>query len=113
MSSSHEAFVKSQKSVLNKHRRMASGYHTTMDENGTFIQKPNALGGVGFAKPAVLLLGLFVGLKVLFQAYQGPEEYAEHVDALSQGNLAEQIGSFVMTPDPITSQMAAFFSEIL
>lgn len=113
MLNSAAAFAKRQKMVRKKHRKMALGYHTAMDENGIFIQKPSAFATTSMRGPFVFFFAFLIGMKVLFQSYLGEEDYLSHVDALAGGNLAEQVGAFIMAPDPVTSQLASMFSNIL
>ena len=113
MQNTAAAFAKRHKQVRKKHRKMAHGYHTSVDENGVFIQKPSAFATTSMRGPFVFFIAFLIGMKVLFQTYLGEDDYLLHVEALASGNLAEQVGAFIMTPDPVTSQLASVFSNIL
>jgi hypothetical protein len=113
MQNSAAAFARRHKQVRKKHRKMAFGYRTKVDENGVFIQKPTVLSTTSMRGPFVFFIAFLIGMKVLFQTYLGEVDYLSHVDSLAGGNLAEKVGAFIMAPDPVTSQLASVFSNIL
>lgn len=62
-------------------------------------------------------LALFFGGALLFKAavlaQLGGVVYNERVAALAQGNLAEQIGAWVLKVDPLTQKLGGLISAIL
>ncbi|MHA6326060.1 hypothetical protein [Roseivivax sp. CAU 1753] len=106
-------FLKRQKSIKKKHRRLADGYVTRVNKVGVIEHRPRRSVGRTTLMPIVLLGVLFLGFKVMLLTYLGEEQYLSHVDALTSGGLVEQIGARVMQIDPATARMTELVAGVL
>ncbi|MDP5085348.1 MAG: hypothetical protein NWQ23_08000 [Yoonia sp.] len=106
-------FDKRLKRIVRRHEKMSNGVVRTVTSDGLIVAKPRLY------KPrfplkgliAVLLLGfLFKGF--LF-AFLGEAAYVDRVASLQSGTLMEQVGAWVMQPDPVTFIAAQGITLIL
>jgi hypothetical protein len=112
MEDSINRFYKRQNALVKKHERMARGYVTRLNKNGTFEQVPDSkAGGVGL-RLILLTALLFMGFKAMVYVGLGTDSYMEHVDALNQGSRYEKVGAWFMQVDPVTAKLGEFASRI-
>ncbi|ETX29853.1 hypothetical protein [Roseivivax isoporae] len=113
MDDSLKNFEKRHRDIRRKHRRLARGYVTRLQPNGTIVHEPSRdVSGV-VAWPLMLLVATFFGFKALLLAQLGAETYASHLATLSQGNFAEQAGAVIMGADPLTRAIIAIAGAIV
>lgn len=61
-------------------------------------------------RPALAIVAGIVMLKALSAASLPPGDYEARVAALAEGGFAQRAGAFVMAPDPISRQLAAWMA---
>ncbi|MCR8546690.1 hypothetical protein M4578_02525 [Salipiger sp. P9] len=106
MDSAIHDFDKRQRAVTAKHRKLAQGYTTKLNRNGTIEHKP--IRRVRFLSMKGLLLavaGVFA-FKGYLLASLGTEGYAARIGHLSDGTAIERIGAWLMGADPATLWVA-------
>lgn len=112
MDDTFKDFNKRHRAVTRKHRRLAQGYVTKLNRNGVIEHKPlnqsKAFTMKGFA---FLILGLLI-FKGYLLAGLGAEDYQTHVAALSNGNMFEQLGAWLMQVEPVSRLIADLFVSI-
>ncbi|WP_417719463.1 hypothetical protein [Salipiger sp.] len=96
-----------------KHRKLAQGYTTRMNRNGTLEHTP--IRRIPFLTPRGLLLTLvgFVVFKAIVLANLGPEEYAVRISHLANGTIAEKVGAWMMGLDPATAFLVQYLQPVL
>lgn len=114
MAQSHVPFDKRLKRIVRRHEKInSSGAVRTVNSDGLIVAKPRLYRPRFPLKGllAVLFLGfLFKGF--LF-AYLGEDGYAERVASLQGGSTMEQVGAWVMQPDPVTIFAAQGIATVL
>ncbi|WP_375265689.1 hypothetical protein [Planktotalea sp.] len=87
-------------------RQATSQYSTTVDKNGLVQVVPRKKSRRSFGAPIRLIL-LFGVLITIFKALAvlnvGLTAYEEQLTALSSGNIVEQVGSVLLSVDPLTN----------
>ena len=102
-----------EEALRRKHERMAKGYVTKLDKNGTYVQVPDNKAG-GLSLRIVLWAALvFVGFKVMVLSGLGEASYLANVETLAQGSPYERVGAWLMQIDPVTSNLAAVVSLVM
>lgn len=107
MDKSIREFDRRHRAVTAKHRRLAEGYVTRLNPNGTIEQKPVRRVRVLPLKGLALAVTGFIAFKGYLLASLGPADYATHVAHLGSGSLFEQAGSWLMGADPASRWIAA------
>jgi hypothetical protein len=105
-------FAKRQAALRRKHTRLARGYVTRLDRNGTFVQVPDSKSR-GIALRGLLWSGVvFMAFKVFLLTGLGPEAYQSHLYTLEQGSAFERAGRWLMQIDPVTASLAQLISRL-
>ena len=74
------------------------------------IARAERVPGSWFPLSKVLMIfAIGLGLKALFVSNLTPEAYAEQIAELQAGGLAEQAAAFILAPDPLSKNLAAYF----
>jgi len=100
------------RSIERQHRKLASGFVTSVTEDGLLIAQPRKKSS------ATPLRGLFLAMFILlaFKAYLygqlGPATYNDRVVMLEQGTVLERIGAYAMKADPVTVWISVIFQEV-
>ncbi|EPX75731.1 hypothetical protein [Salipiger mucosus] len=106
-------FEKRHRALTAKHRKLAQGYVTQLNRNGTLEHRP-IRRTPGFTLKGVLLaVAGFLVFKAYLLASMGPETYAGHLAQLSSGTVAERAGAWVMGVDPATAWVAKLMQGYL
>ncbi|KEP68082.1 hypothetical protein DL1_15090 [Thioclava dalianensis] len=74
--------------------------------------RPKARRGLPLRGIALFLVGAFL-LKAAILAQIGATEYAARVDLMAQGNLAQQLGGWVLHADAPTRYLAGVIGSII
>ena len=82
-------FERRHRAVTAKHRRLAEGYVTRLNPNGTIEHKPVRRVRALPLKGLALAVTGFVAFKGYLLASLGPADYATHVAHLGSGSLLE------------------------
>ncbi|MGR3375252.1 hypothetical protein [Salipiger abyssi] len=108
-------FDKRQREVTARHRRLAQGYVTKVNRNGTIEHKPiRRVRASGISVRLALLAGLcFFVFKAFLLAGLGAEEYALRIGHLANGTLIERAGAWLMGADPVTTALATLILPYL
>ncbi|WP_415183495.1 hypothetical protein [Phaeovulum sp.] len=74
--------------------------------------RPKARRSVWLGPLALFLVGALLFKSGLY-AQLGPDAYVERVVALSNGTIADQIGAWILTADPLTVHLANFIKPLI
>lgn len=113
MDSAIRKFDKRQRALRAKHQKLAHGYRTKLNRNGTIEHKP--IRRVPFITARGLLLAVvgFLVFKGFVLASLGDAEYADRIGLLSHGTVAEKAGAWMMGLDPATLWVASHLQPYL
>lgn len=96
-----------------QHKAMANGYKTQVRGDGLIVIKPRRVRR-GLPWRGLLLLAVgFIAFKAFMLASLGEATYGDRVTALRNGTLTEQLGAWVMQPDPLTVTFAAMIAPVI
>ncbi len=93
-------FEKRHRAVTARHRRLAEGYVTALNRNGTIEHKPIRRIPFFRARTVVLTLAVFFCFKAYLLFALGAEGYESHLAQLASGTTAEKAGAWAMAIDP-------------
>ena len=106
MSREREPFYKRIRQIQRQHRRLANGFSLEVDENNLIVPRPQymtlAFPWRGLCAAFLVALGFKAYLMVAMDA----QTYASKLDALAQGHAVEQVGAWMMQPDPASDAVA-------
>ena len=106
MSDATNTFSNRLKAVERKHAKLARGYSCKVGRDGLIVFKPKRRKiGFPWRSLALIVVG-FLAFKGLVIAQIGEASYEQLISEMSQGPLQEQIGAFVMQPDPLAEVVA-------
>lgn len=97
--------------VGQKHQKLSQGFRNEIDANGLIVQKPKGRGARGLLRflplrSMILLAGMGLIYKAFLLTQLGGDSYAQTVTDLSQGDMVERVGGWLMQADPVTTQIA-------
>ncbi len=97
-----------------RHRKATSGYVRLVERDGILIPVPDrrVRRGIPF-KGLFLTICSFLAFKGFLLAYLGPITYAGRVAELTNGGFGENLASWVLAADPITTFIATQFSLVI
>lgn len=102
----YQDFDRRMRRIVKRHKKLANGYVPSVNHDGLVIARPRR------RPPSISFKGFFflfvslIGFKVMLFVALGPATYAERVVKLQNGTMLEQVGAFVMTPEPVTLWIA-------
>jgi hypothetical protein len=101
--------------IARRNSRMSRGVVYRVGSDGLIMRSPRGLVHTPSFPLKGLLLVLAAGLLLKAGLYQqlGPATYQDRLDALNQGNWAEQAGAWVMQPEPASLWAAAQLDNLL
>lgn len=106
-------FEKRHRAVTAKHRRLAEGYVTSLNRNGTIEHRPIRRVPL-FKLRTVLVAGaFFLAFKGYLIANLGAEGYESHVGRLALGSTVEKAGAWIMASDPASLWIAEKIQLVL
>lgn len=89
-----------------KYKGMSAGYDAKLRSDGLIVITPRkAKRRLALLPIAVFVLG-FVAFKGFLLLSLGPDSYGERVARLQAGTGVEQVGAFLMQPDPLSALVA-------
>lgn len=89
-----------------RHRSLSRGFVLSVGKDGLIVARPSR-DGLRFPwRGLLLVLVLMMAFKAVLYAQIGPADYAQRVERLASGTLAEQVGAFVLHADPVTLWVA-------
>ncbi len=113
MFQNHALFDRRVRRLNRKHEAMSRGYTTKLRKDGLIVVQPQR---AQVRLPLKFLFLVFVAL-ILFKGFLmaslGTEAYGERVAGLAGGTTVEQVGAWVMQPEPATEFVAAQIGLIL
>ncbi|QFS81604.1 hypothetical protein FIU97_01980 [Roseivivax sp. THAF40] len=95
-------FLRRQRGIRKKHRKMAAGYVTTVNKAGVIEHHPRKSVSGFSVRPFVILALVFTAFKISVIVKLGEAEYLKRLEALGAGDTVDVIGAFVMQIDPVT-----------
>lgn len=107
-----KTFYRRQQRVAKRHRRMADGYVTRLNENGIFEQRPARDWRGMMIRPLLILVLLFLVLKLTFVVYLGFAQYEAHLVKFQGTSVGDLIAHAVMQIDPVTRTVAEFLLSL-
>lgn len=105
MESVQKNFLRRQRAIRKKHRRLAGGYVTRVNRMGVIEHRPRRSFGRITIMPLVLLAAMFLAFKAVLYVQLGEETYLSHLDNLTTGSAVERAGAMVMQIDPVTERV--------
>ena len=88
--------------IHHRRKKLAKGYRVAVDRNNLLVAKPTRRG-FEFPFVGVMVLAVcLVLIKAILFSSLGEATYSERVAKLKEGTVVEQVGAFVMTPEPLT-----------
>ncbi len=114
MTQAHVPFDKRLKRIVRRHEKITtSGAVRSVNSDGLIVAKPRLYRPRFPLKGLLAVLFLGFLFKGFLLAYLGDDGYAERVANLQSGSTMEQIGAWVMQPDPVTAFAAEGIATIL
>lgn len=96
-----------------KHARLERGYVGKVRDDGLIVFKPKRrIPAVPWRGLLYLVLG-FAFFKAVVLAHLGAVTYQERLRELAAGHPLEQVGAYVMQPDPLTGFIAGHLARVL
>ncbi|EIE51142.1 hypothetical protein [Salipiger aestuarii] len=108
-----EEFEKRHRAVTAKHRKLADGYVTALNRNGTIEHKPIRRVPVFRLRTVLMALGVFLLFKGFILANLGVEDYESRLGHLATGSAFEQAGAWIMATDPASLWLSEKFQAFI
>ncbi len=107
-------FSKRMRGIEKRHRKMSRGYVELVERDGLLVPKTRHRAHRSFPLRGVaMLLGLFLIFKAFLMVQLGSSTYDDRLQKLADGSMAEQVGAWVMTADPITQWISTQMKTVL
>jgi len=106
-------FDKRLKRIVRRHDKMSNGVVRTVKSDGLIVARPRLYKPKFPLKGLIIVLALGFLFKGFLLAYIGDAGYTERLTALQSGTVVEQVGAWVMQPDPVTTIVAGGIAAIL
>ncbi len=114
MTQAHVPFDKRLKRIVRRHEKITTtGAVRSVNADGLIVAKPRLYRPRFPLKGLLAVLFLGFLFKGFLLAYLGDDGYAERVASLQGGSTMEQVGAWVMQPDPVTAFAAQGISLVL
>ena len=108
-----QRFGKRLKGIEKRREKLAQGYVAVVNSDGLLVAHPRRTS-LRFPWRAVAIVAvLFFRFKGFLMASLGKVEFADRAVSLQAGTPVEQVGGWVMQPDPVTIWIAEQFKTIL
>lgn len=108
--SQFQSFDNRLRKIDRRHRQLARGYVTSVNHDGLIIAEPRRYSRRFPWRGLLMTLIVLMAFKIFLYIQIGPATYDERVARLAQGNVAERVGAYAMTADPVTVWVAAQFT---
>ena len=92
--------------IKRKHGKLSHGYALRLDKNNVLVPRPRAVRLAFPWKALCIVAVVALGLKAYLMTALDAQTYASKVDALAQGHTVEQVGAWMMQPDPASGAVA-------
>ncbi len=99
--------------IERSHRKLERGYKVQLRDDGLIVAKPCRKSSRCVTKSLFAILFVLMGFKIFLFAQIGSQAYGERVAELQKGSVAQQLGAYVMYPDPLTVMLATKFGGAL
>ena len=99
--------------ISRRHRKMATGYVTSVNHDGLIIARPRRHAPRFPWKGMTLTIVLLLLFKGFLYLNLGGITYDARVEKLKEGTVIEQAGAFAMQADPATVWVAAQLQSLL
>lgn len=106
-------FDRRQREVTARHRKLAQGYVTKLNRNGTIEHRPIRRMPAFSVRIALLAVLGFCVFKAFLLASLGIEDYALRIGHLANGTTVERVGAWLMGADPASATLAALIQPYL
>jgi hypothetical protein len=101
------------KKIVRRHNRLgAAGVVHKVDSRGLIVARPRIYSPKFPLKGLLLLVAAGFVFKGLVFANLGAGAYNGHVTELRTGSMVEQVGAWVMQPDPATMLIGKGFDKL-
>ena len=106
MMSQREPFYERIRRIQRRRRKLAQGFGLKIDENNLIVPKPHLVALAFPWRGLCMALLVALGLKAYLMASLDSQTYASKLAALSRGDPVEQVGAWMMQPDPASGVLA-------
>lgn len=107
-------FSKRVNEIERRHKKLSSYYVRLEERDGLLVPVSAGRGRRELpVRGIALALSAFLLFKGFLLAYLGPVAYTDRVALLESGNMAEQLGAWIMATDPATLWLAAQFNAFI
>jgi hypothetical protein len=101
-----QEFGKRLSRINRHHEKLAQGYVNVVSADGLMVSQPRRQQLKFPWRILAVIAALFFVFKGLLMAGLGEEEFAARAFSLQAGTPVEQVGGWVMQPDPLTVWVA-------
>ena len=108
-----QKFGKRLKGIEKRRDKLAQGFVTVVNSDGLLVAHPRRTSFRFPWRAVAIVAVLFFLFKGFVMAGLGEAEFAERAITLQAGTPVEQVGGWVMQPDPVTLWIAEQFKLIL
>jgi hypothetical protein len=106
MANNNQQFKKRVDQLDRQHKALANGYYTTIRNDGLIIAHPRRRDTGLPIKYLLVLAVMFFLFKALALSAAGAGTYQSRVNSLSDGNLVERAGAWLLQVDPVTQAVS-------
>ena len=106
MSREQDPFYKRIRRIQRQRNKLAAGYALKVDKNNLIVPRPHYVRLTFPWRGLCLAFLVALGFKAYLMTSLGAQTYASKLETLSQGHPFEQVGAWMMQPDPASDAMA-------
>ncbi len=111
--SQFDEFDRRMRRITRRHTQLSKGYVTSVNDDGLVVAKPRRRFSRGTLRGVAIVMIVLMGFKGFLHFQLGAADYAQRVEALSNGSFFEKAGAVLMAADPITVWLAGQFANYL
>ena len=108
-----DEFERRMRRISRRHSKLSHGYVTSVTSDGLVVAKPKGRSWRWLLRAVVIMALATIILKGVLHSQLGAAAYQAKVDELSAGSSLEQVGSVIMTADPVTLWISSQVSSLV
>lgn len=105
--SQFDEFDRRMRRISRRHTQLSKGYVTSVNGDGLVVAKPRRKGSRSTLRGLAIVVLVMFAFKGFLHSQLGAENYNQRVANLAEGSVFEQVGSWVMSADPVTLAISA------